>query len=184
MEVVVPLLIYAVFGFVVALIASSRGRSPFAWFFLGCVLGCFGIILVLVLPDLKVQQEKERRLMNENRRLRERVKKDRLVADQRHLQIEQRLDVHDVALGVETGRASRQLGPPPPPISDGSESFDLETEWHVNTDDGPIGPVSLDELAIRWRRREVDARTYVWNENLPTWRRIGQLPSLKDILDA
>lgn len=36
-----------------AIIASSRGRSPVGWFFIGFLLSFFGIILVAVLPSKK-----------------------------------------------------------------------------------------------------------------------------------
>lgn len=38
-------------GVVCAVIASSKGKSTVGWFFLGCILGIFGIILVAVLPS-------------------------------------------------------------------------------------------------------------------------------------
>lgn len=37
------------------MIASSRGRSGFGWFLLGCVIGVFAVILVAVLPSQKEQ---------------------------------------------------------------------------------------------------------------------------------
>src|SRR5262245_27480292 len=105
----VNLIVAVTMGTVCALIANSRGRSAVGWFFIGmlpgvlCIFGGFlGLILVLVLPDLKVQQERERRLADENRRLRERLRKDRIVADQRHAEISRRVVAHDVALGVDT----------------------------------------------------------------------------------
>ena len=41
--------IWLAFGVVTALAASSRGRSPVAWFFIGAVTGIFGLIAVLVM---------------------------------------------------------------------------------------------------------------------------------------
>jgi hypothetical protein len=37
-----------------AIIASSKGRSTFGWFLLGCLISFFAIILVAVLPSKKV----------------------------------------------------------------------------------------------------------------------------------
>lgn len=40
-------------GILCAIIASSRGRLPLAWFCFGCVLNIFALVLVLSLPSLK-----------------------------------------------------------------------------------------------------------------------------------
>ncbi len=37
-------------GIVTAIIASSKGRNAFGWFFVGLLLGIFGIILIACLP--------------------------------------------------------------------------------------------------------------------------------------
>src|SRR5687767_4831017 len=104
MVILIQLLIGAAVGTACALIAHARGRSAVGWFFIGMFGPCFiGLILVLVLPDLKIEQERQRRLADENRRLREKLKKDRMVADERHAELNRRLQVHDVALGVDTG---------------------------------------------------------------------------------
>jgi len=42
------LLIWFLFGLVSAIIASNKGRSGCGWFFLGFLLGPFGLILALV----------------------------------------------------------------------------------------------------------------------------------------
>lgn len=38
---------------VAAVVAHSRGRNGAGWFFIGCVLGIFAVILVALLPSLK-----------------------------------------------------------------------------------------------------------------------------------
>lgn len=40
-------------GIICALIAASKNRSPVGWFFIGGLLSCFGIILVLCMSDLE-----------------------------------------------------------------------------------------------------------------------------------
>ena len=71
----------ALFGTICAILAHGRGRSAVGWFFLGFFFGCFALVLLLVLPDLRLQEEKERALRRENRLLREQLRKDRMVAD-------------------------------------------------------------------------------------------------------
>ena len=77
-------IVLAVFGGIVAAIAHSRGRSPIGWFFIGFFAGCIGLILVLVLPDLNLEEERRSKLATENKRLKEQIRKERQVADQRH----------------------------------------------------------------------------------------------------
>ena len=38
---------------VTAIVASSKGRSTFGWFVLGCLISIFALILVALLPSLK-----------------------------------------------------------------------------------------------------------------------------------
>lgn len=40
-----------------AVIATSKGRSGFGWFFLGLIFGIFGLIMIAGMPTLKVAQE-------------------------------------------------------------------------------------------------------------------------------
>ena len=48
MELVV---LYLVIAVVTGIVASSRGRSGFGWFVLGCVISIFALILVALLPS-------------------------------------------------------------------------------------------------------------------------------------
>ena len=63
---VLRLIIMAVFGGICAAIAQTRGRSAVGWFFIGFFASCIGVILVLVLPDLKAQEEREERMRRES----------------------------------------------------------------------------------------------------------------------
>lgn len=42
-------IIWVGFAIVTAIAASSRGRDPIGWFFIGLVFGVFGLIAVLVM---------------------------------------------------------------------------------------------------------------------------------------
>ena len=102
MELLINVIILSCFGAITAIIANNKGRSAVGWFFIGFFLGLFGLILVLVLPNLKQQSLRERRLRDENRRLRERVRKDRMVSDQRYRQVNRRIKAHDRVLEIDT----------------------------------------------------------------------------------
>ena len=47
------LALWFVMAVITAIVASSRGRSAFGWFLIGCLLSVFGLILVALLPSLK-----------------------------------------------------------------------------------------------------------------------------------
>lgn len=166
-EIVVNLGFGLVFGIVCAFLASGRGRSPVGWFFLGLFLSCIALVLLLVLPDLKVQEEQQRRHHLETRRLREQLAKERQVADQRHNQVERRLGVHDQALGVDTSETP-QLGnaPPPPPLPDG-------TQWFYARGKERMGPVSIETIRHLLQAKAIDRHTLVWREGMADWAAAG-----------
>jgi hypothetical protein len=181
----IVVLVRAAFGTACALIAQSRGRSPIGWFFVGFFVACIGLILVLVLPDLKVQQERERHLADENRRLRERLRKDRMVADERHAEIARRVGAHDVALGVDTSQPAAQALPghdAPPPASDPAGVRSSQWYWAQGLD--RRGPVEFRALQALWRDGRVTAQTLVWCTGMPKWIAVREVASLEDALDA
>lgn len=163
-EPLVGLLGLVVCGGICAAIAAGRGRSAVAWFFIGFFLHCIGLVLVLVLPDLKLQEEQSRRQSLENRRLREQLAKERQVADQRHHHVERRLGAHDQALGVDTSEAP-QLGSAsgtPPALPD-------RTQWFYARGKERLGPVSTETLRHLLQARAIEPTTLVWSDGMPDW---------------
>ncbi len=183
MEVVI---INLVMGVACAILADTRGRSALAWFLLGFFFGCFALIGLFVIPDLKVQEEKERRLRMENRRLREQLRKDRAIADQRYQEHVQRLSVHDRALGMDTRPPQLQVddndihGVLPPRIDLPAEGWFYAPEG-ANEPEGPVTLVALQDL---WAREAVGATTLVWNETLRDWMAVRDVDGLEEVLDA
>ncbi len=59
-------------------------------------------------------------------------------------------------------------------------------EWFFLPDDADDkqGPFTLAQLKAKWKAKAVHAHTYVWNEDLPAWEEICNLPELKAQLDA
>ena len=169
--------VYLIFGIICAAIAHSRGRNAVGWFFIGVFGNCIGLILVLVLPDLKIQQEREQRLVRENRRLRETQRKDRMVADQRHAATEKRLGAHDHALGVDTAEAAAlpgQAAPPSlPPAHEG-------TAWYYASGADRRGPVDVGALQDLWNARAINEDSLVWREGMGDWQRLGDVEDLRD----
>jgi hypothetical protein len=183
------------FGIACALIAQNRGRSAVGWFFIGAITVCIGLILVLVLPDLKVQQERERRLADENRRLREKLKKDRMIADERHAEISRRVGAHDVALGVDTSSPvagalpGAAPGYPPPPrpaeyAASAGTSPHHGVAWFWAQGLNRQGPVDFAALKSRWQDASVLPDTLVWTKGMAKWVPVRDVPGLEDALDA
>ncbi len=188
MEVLFTIVIYVVFGVICALIAQSKGRSGIGWFFIGFFAACIGIIIILVLPNLKEEQAKHQQLQRENRRLREKVRKERQTADRRHAQTQQRLGVHDQALDVDTSRQLESKAgqeflatsgkPPSPPESRPPPKRNTPEEkvWFYE-DQGSLeqGPVSGRQLALLLKNNEINLTTPVWRDPWPQWRALGEV---------
>jgi hypothetical protein len=155
---------HVVLGLVTAAIAANRGRSAVGWFFVGVFGGCVGLILALVLPDLKQQEAHLRRQEQENRRLREQLAKERQVADQRHSHVERRLGAHDQALGVDTApTAALPGGATPPP------ALPSPSTWFYARGQERIGPVPAETIRQLLQARAIGADTLVWREGMPDW---------------
>jgi len=167
-----------VFGVVCAVMAPGRGRSAVGWFFIGFFFSCVGLIILLLIPDLKLEEEKQRRHREETRRLREQLKKERQVADERHDTHGARLSVHDRALGVDTSPTG-QLGhaPVPPPLPLPSSAPKAPT-WYYAHDGQRHGPVAAAELHDLWLDQRVPDTTLVWCEGMKDWRPIGEVAEL------
>ncbi|MEZ6016139.1 MAG: DUF4339 domain-containing protein [Planctomycetota bacterium] len=193
---VIQLLVMGVFGVIVSMIAGSRGRNAVGWFFIGAFFPCIGLILVLVLPDMKVQSERHERMERENQRLKERLRKDRQTADQRHSETVKRLGAHDAVLGLDTSApepaASIEATPaadalPPRRAAAASRGAGsaLEGPWHYAAhEDAPeVGPVSLDELRARWNEGALFGTSQVWRKGLQEWVAIDTLSDLREELN-
>ena len=154
-----------VMAVITAIIANSRGRSAVGWFFVGFLAGCIGLILVLVLPDVKQQEAQMRRQEQENRRLREQLAKERQVADQRQGHVERRLGAHDQALGVDTSSPDAlppASAPPPLPLTDGAT-------WFYARGQERLGPVTADTIRHLMHAKAIARDTLVWRDGMTDW---------------
>lgn len=179
-EIVVNLGVGILFGVVCALIAQSRGRSAVGWFFIGFFTSCIGLVLVLVLPDVAAEDERRARLEVENRRLRELVRKDRQVADSRHVELSRRLETHDRALGLDTASRAPLLPDvlPPLPGGDGAASPFASLDWYYVQGTEAKGPVRFAELRELGRGGIVHDRSLLWHDGLAEWTPLADIPGL------
>lgn len=171
-QLIVQLTIGLVFGIVCAVLAPKRGRSAVGWFFFGFFFNCIGIIVLMLIPDLKVEAERNRRRLEEARRLREQLKKERQVSDQRHDAVQGRLTAHDRALGVDTAPAAPQLASPtPPPLPLMRKEAAPEPEnWHFARGAERLGPVTASRLVQLFEEGSIDGSTLVWRSGMANWQ--------------
>ena len=171
-QLVVQLALGLGFGIVCAVLAPKRGRSAVGWFFFGFFFNCLAIIVLMLIPDLKVEAERNRRRNEEARRLREQLKKERQVADQRHDAVQGRLTAHDRALAVDTGPAAPQLASPtPPPLPAARTVAAQEPEiWHFARGTERLGPVTTTRLVQLFEDGSIDGSTLVWRAGMANWQ--------------
>lgn len=173
------------FGIACAVIASKRGRNPLAWFFIGMFTNCIGLILVLVLENPLEKEQRLHRLHQENRRLREIVRGDRITADRRFQETIERLKVHDEVLGVDTSRLSTEA-PVPALDKKGDVQKKMETwrgqPWYFAEGDVRVGPVAFDELKNAFNEGRVKPETLVWTPDFGDWKALRKVDGLEGLL--
>ena len=174
---VVQLVISLVFAVVCAAMAPGRGRSAVGWFFIGLLFNCVALIILLLIPNLKIEEDRQRRQRAETRKLREQPKKERWVADERQQGYGQRLAAHDRAPGVDTAPAElpgELPGEVPPPVPLPSGGATART-WFFAVDGDRRGPVSGAELRALWLDQKVPDSTIVWSDGMGDWQSIAEV---------
>ncbi|MEL6430695.1 MAG: DUF4339 domain-containing protein [Planctomycetota bacterium] len=185
------LIVMLVFAAMSAAVAHARGRSALGWGILGFFFNCFALLLLVVLPDVKLEEERRERLRRENRRLSEQLKKERQVSDARHAQTLGRLGAHDAVLGLDTSSdadprgaltdAGAAAGPPPSLPGSGARG----KRWHyaVDPEGSAEGPVAYEEIAELWRDGILIDESLVWSGGMDDWLPIARVDELREELD-
>ena len=124
-QFILRLVIMGAFGAITSVIAASKGRSALGWFFVGFFFSCIGLIVALCVSDLKEEQARWSAAETEQRRLREQLRQERIKSEGYRQQVDERLDLHDQALGMNT----RQLA------HTGDEPARLESDQSAEADE-------------------------------------------------
>lgn len=62
--------------------------------------------------------------------------------------------------------------------------FRTDLDWYyIDQNHQQFGPVSFDLLKKSWDAGSSTVKTYVWNEEMSDWKKIGDLPELQKSLD-
>ncbi len=178
----VYLIIGLVAGSICAAVASSKGRNAIGWGVIGFLFPLIGIILILVLSDLKAEQRRLAELSADRRRLKEQLRQERMKGESFRRYASERIDTHDRVLGVDTKRAaSLGTGAPPPvpalPRADLSET-DVEADWYYERGGQQQGPVPKSKLEALLRSGELGPTTLVWTESMEEWTPATKVPDL------
>ncbi len=186
MESFLELLVLLAFGAVCAMIANSRGRSGVIWFFIGFIFSCFGLIVLLVLPNLEEEEQKEVRIHQRHRRLQEELRQERMKNQAFRGHAKARMDLHDTALGMDTREQESPPpvelpAPPPTPEIPSVETLgaDLPGEgWFTAVPGGePEGPHSLQNVVDLMHTGDITRRTLIWNaDHDPEWLPVKDTP--------
>lgn len=169
MEVTFSLL----FAILCAVVASSRGRSAFGWFFLGLFFSIIALVILVVLPDLSVEERKERSRERSSDRMREQMRQERQRREAFEDHALSRLDAHDVHAGIDT----RATAPPPLPAEPVAQQIESSI-WFYEDGGQSCGPVTESELRSKLDDGRLGRSTLVWCEGMTDWTPARSLSSL------
>jgi hypothetical protein len=157
----------------IAWMASTKGRSPVGWFLLGVFFNVFALVLLVLLPDLEVEQRRAERLSHREQRLREEFKNHRQRTQVELAEAHARLDVHDRLAAVDTRLAplttpapERLSNSPIPPLP-----ATAQARWYYEYQGQARGPEADSALKLRFLRGELAPATLVWRDGLANWVR-------------
>ena len=173
-------------GGAVAAIAHGKGRSPVGWFFVGFFFGIIGLIVVLVSSNLNQEKYLRARQDEENRRLREQLRQERIKHETLREYTMRRLDVHDQVLGVDTksvqalptenapaylpaGEAGNPASQSPSPGAQPAPQA-VSNTWYFEQNGETRGPVPADVIRSMLANGELAGTSLLWADHLPDWR--------------
>jgi len=179
----VYLIVGLICGGACALIAHGKGRSPIAWFFIGLILGVIGVVMSLVSSNRKqidytrIQQDQE------NRRLREQLRQERIKHETLRDYTMRRLDAHDQVLGVDTRSLqalptdnpqnllpTAEVAIPASPAATQQPAPPHSNAWYFEQNGETRGPVPPEVIHTMLAENQLSGTTLLWADHLPDWR--------------
>lgn len=167
---ILNLVFMIVFGGACAAVASSRGRNPLGWFFIGLIGGCFALAVLFVIPDVKKETAARERERQRRRRLEEELMQERSKNQAFRGHAGERLDRHDEALGLDTRSAAPGLRAPPPPPKALDEGMPANGWYRVNARQESEGPFTLAQMREAVQSGALVRETLVWHESMNDWK--------------
>jgi len=187
---------YLVFGLImgaaVAAIAHNKGRSPVGWFFVGFFFGVIGLIVVLVSSNLNQEKYLRARQDEENRRLREQLRQERVKHETLREYTMKRLDVHDQVLGVDTKSVQAlptenapaylpyaQPNTQEPAPAEPAPQPPHSNAWYFEQNGETRGPVAPEIIKSMLASGQLTGTTLLWADHLPDWRPAALIPDFQ-----
>ncbi len=169
-----------IFGAITGTVAHFKGRNVAGWAALGfiCGIGLLGfvpVIIVACLPNVKEQAARDAYIAEENRRLREQLRQERIKSESFRQHATARLDAHDQHLGLDTKTAGPALGGGIPVAGQLGMGGSDAARWFYGARGQTNGPVKASEMAALIRKAVVTRETLVWSEDLADWQPAGQV---------
>ena len=186
MDFGIIILIKAICGVLAAAVASHKGRSVVGWFFGGFFLDIIALVIILVIGNKKAEQIFRQHTLQEQRRLREQLRQERIKGEAFRQHTAARLDTHDQTLGVST-RSSRYLSGTQPAgqlqAGPGGPAAGGRVQWYYEVSGQTVGPVSEAQLKQLLASRQLAATTLLWSERLGQWTPASQIPTFGSVIN-
>jgi hypothetical protein len=178
-ELVIRLIVMAVFGGITAAVASSKGRNTVGWFFIGFFFGCIGLIIILCLSNVREEQAKWDAQAVEQRRLREQLRQEQMKNETFRRHAAARLDAHDQRLGVDTREAAPALSTTPEaiPAPTPPRTSPPARNWFIHEAGTQQGPYTFAYLQSRARQGYLPPDTMVWADGMEEWQSASSIPN-------
>ncbi len=180
-EIIGALVIRAIFGGIIAAIASSKGRNTVGWFFIGLLVPCIGLIIILCLSNLQEENRIHSMQASTNQRLQEQLRQERMKNQAFQQHTAARLDRHDNALQLDTRQVSTAIaGPLPTAIAQANTPAlaSPEAEWYFSADGEKNGPHPISRMQQLIGTGVIRRETLVWDPTASAWVEAGTVTAL------
>lgn len=167
-DLFLQLIVMLVFGALLAGLASSKGRNPVGWFFIGAFFFCIGLIILLCLPNLHEEQRRHALQDAQNRRLQEQLRQERLKSQAFQAHTAERLDRHDEVLKIDTRQVATPLiGSTADPAR--RAPLMAAGEWYYSLAGEKVGPHELNRMIGLIGDGTIRGETLVWDPSRAEW---------------
>lgn len=164
-----------IFAAICGVVAHKKGRNVLGWTALG-LLGWIPLVIVCCLPNLTEQAQRDAHIAEENRRLREQLRQERIKGESFRQHAAARLDAHDEHLGLDTRTAGPALGTGEQAAGQlGAGMTEDAPRWYYGLRGQTLGPVTAAEIIRLIQQAAISRETLVWAEELVEWQPAGQV---------